>query len=378
MNIELITIGNEVLSGHTINSNAAFIGRELFQEGYRLFRESTILDDENEISEQLLASLERSDVVITTGGLGPTLDDISGHVAEKTLKSTPELIPNHLGSAPGLMFHQGSHILVMLPGVPHEMKKMFLDSVLPYIKKNYPLKIRPYRQILSLTRLFELTVDPILRELKEKYPALEFGIYPALGLLQIHIYAFVDNEEKAQEMIQPALQVLKERFAANVYEGGSIQEAIHSLFIEKGWTLSGAESVTGGSIAAHLTQLSGASKYFLGSVVSYSNESKINILGVSPKTIEQHGAVSEEVATEMVLGANRIYNSEFSFAVTGVAGPTGGTEEKPIGTVWFAVHRLGKEPKAWKVQGRGNREMIITFSMNEILGKLYHYAKNEN
>lgn len=379
MNIEIMTIGNEVLSGHTINTNAAFIAQELFKEGYKLSRETTILDDENEISHEIHAALERSEVVIATGGLGPTLDDISGQVAEKTLKAAPELIPNHLGTAPGLMFYQGSRILVMLPGVPHEMKPMLLDSVIPHIKKKYPLKERPFRQILSFTRLFESAVDPILRELKEKYPELEFGIYPALGLLQVHIYAFADDEEKANQMTQPAVEKLKEQFRANIYESesGSIQEAIHSLFIKKGWTLSAAESCTGGSVASHLTQISGASKYFLGSVVSYANEAKINILGVSPKTIEQHGAVSQEVAIEMVLGASRIFNSEYSIAVTGVAGPTGGTEKKPVGTVWFAIHRRGKEPQAWKVQGRGTRGMIITFSMNEILGKLYHYAKNE-
>ncbi len=379
MKVELITIGNEVLSGHTVNTNATVIAQELFKEGYKLSRETTIVDEELEISQAILAALDRSDFVITTGGLGPTLDDISGSVAEKTLKSSPELLKNNLGSAPGLIFRQGQHALAMLPGVPHEMKAMLVDSVIPVMKKSAKLEKRPFRQVLSFTTLYETAVDPLLRDFKEKYPELEFGIYPSLGLLQVHLYVYADSQENADRLIDPAAQILKDKFAANYYESetGNIGQSIQSLFTQKGWTLSAAESCTGGSIASYLTQISGASAYFLGSVVSYSNEAKESILGVSPQTIEKFGAVSKETVTEMVLGASKVFKSDFSIAVTGIAGPTGGTEEKPVGTVWFAIHRKGNEPLVWKIQRKGNREMIITGSKNILLGKLYHYAKNE-
>ena len=379
MKIELITIGNEVLSGHTINTNANVIAKELLKEGFKLSRETTITDDASEISQTLLEALDRSDFVITTGGLGPTLDDISGTVAEKTLGSAPELLPNHLGSAPGLLFFRGKSLLTMLPGVPYEMKAILLDSVIPLIKKNSKDEKKPFRQVLSFTSLYENSVDPLLRELKEKNSELEFGIYPSLGLLQVHLYAYADNYENAKKIIRPAEEASKNRFGDNFYESeeGNIGEAIKFLFTKKGWTLSTAESCTGGSIAASLTQIPGASGYFLGSVVSYSNEAKENILGVSKDTIEKYGAVSQETVREMVLGASQAFKSEFSIAVTGIAGPSGGTPEKPVGTVWFAMHRQGREPIIWNTQRKANREMIITGSKNILLGKLYHYAKNE-
>lgn len=379
MKIELVTIGNEVLSGHTVNTNATFIAQELFKEGYKLSKETTIRDDEQEISQEIGRALDRSDFVITTGGLGPTIDDISRQVVEKSLKSAPELLPNHLGSAPGLLFHRGDHAVAMLPGVPHEMKAMLIESVIPYIKKQYPLEKKPYRKILCFTGLFEITVDPILRELKEKYPELEFGIYPSLGLLQVHIYAFSVDEKSGALLIKPALERLQKEFSASVYESdsGSIEDALQTLFIKKGWTLAAAESCTGGSVASHLTQVPGASEYFLGSAVTYANEAKIAVLGVSPKTLEQFGAVSQEVVVEMALGASRVFKSDFSIAVTGIAGPSGGSESKPVGTVWFAIHRKGKDPISWKIERGGTRAMIITRSKNQILSKLYHYAKNE-
>ncbi len=379
MKIELVTIGNEVLNGYTLNTNAQFIAQNLFQEGYKLLRETNVSDEPDELYQALDESLTRSNFVITTGGLGPTLDDISEEIAEKLVKAKPSLIVNKLGSAPGLIFQKDGHSLIMLPGVPNEMRPMLFDSVIPLIKKLFPLKKRPFRRVLCFTRLPEIKVDPLLREFKERYPSLEFGIYPSLGLLQVHLYAIAEEEKIAQELIKPAYEMLKTQFADHFFESssGTIEGALHRLFIQKGWTLGIAESCTGGSIASRLTQLSGASQYFVGSIVSYSNESKIASLGVSKASIEQYGAVSQEVVQEMVLGASKVFNSDFNIAVTGVAGPSGGTDEKPVGTVWLAIYRKGKEPITWSIKARGHRGMVISWSVNEILGKLYHYAKNE-
>lgn len=408
MKIELIVIGNEVLSGFTVNTNAAFIGQQLLKHGYSVDRQTTIPDDEAVMHAAFEEALARSDVVITTGGLGPTVDDVTRKAAAKlfdspfhldkkvekdlierfgkkldslkdqsTVPAKAEIFLNTVGTAPGFAFRKEKKALLMVPGVPDEMHPMFTDSVLPWMEKYFTLKERAYRKVLNLFELPELAVDPFLRELQKKYPRVEFGIYPSIGLLTVHVKTRAANAKEAMDILEPPYRELEVRFATNCYasETGKIEESVHHLFRENGWTLSVAESCTGGSVAARLTQIPGASAYFLGSIVAYANAVKTSVLHVPEALIQEKGAVSQEVVEAMVLGALQVTRSDFALAVTGIAGPEGGTETKPVGMVWCAVCRRGEKPHAWKLQGRGSRERIIVRSVNSLLAHLLIYIK---
>jgi len=412
MRAELVVIGNEVLTGFTVNTNAAFIGQQLMKAGYLLTQQTVVPDHADLLSEVLSQALERSDLVITTGGLGATIDDITRQVAAKlfgsdftydetvaddiarrykkylsimqdtlkdqaTVPSKAKVLLNPVGSAPGFIFQEDNKTLVMLPGVPNEMKPMLTEQVIPFMLEAFPLSVRSYRKTLHLFELPELSVDPLLRELDEKYPEVNFAIYPALGTLTLHLTTEAESEEKAMRILDEPYCEIETRFATNCFhsESGILEEAVHHMFIENQWTLSVAESCTGGSVSSRLTQLPGASEYFLGSVVSYANDVKTKILGVPEQLIQEKGAVSQEVVEKMVEGVIRITGSDFAVAVSGIAGPSGGTPEKPVGTVWCAVCRKGETPHTWKISARGTREMIIFRSVNSLFSNLLLYAK---
>lgn len=408
MHIELVVIGNEVLSGFTVNTNAAFIGKELLGQGYRLSRQIVIPDDPEVMREEIAQALERSDLVITTGGLGPTIDDITRTIAaelfdsdfiyneeiakdikarfksnhpaiedQATVPRKAQVFINPIGTAPGLILRDETSTLMMFPGVPVEMKPMFVDQGLPYIKQHFPLSRQIYRKALHLFELPELAVDPMLRKLKEKYPEIDFGIYPSLGHLSVLLTVEAENKQQAEKILEQPYLDLEREFATNCFHAhsGLLEEAVQHTFIENEWTLSVAESCTGGALSSRLTEQPGASKYFLGSVVSYANKMKENVLKVPEEIIRKHGAVSAEAAASMVEGILKLTGSDFALAVTGIAGPDGGTPEKPVGTVWCAVCRKGQKPRTWKHQARGTRQMIITWSVNSLLSRLLVYIR---
>ncbi len=408
MRMELLVIGNEVLTGFTVNTNASFIGQELLKEGYVLEKQTILPDREEDLLQELSESLKRSDVVITTGGLGPTIDDITrksvaAHFASEfifdenvaadlkkrygenfptikdqaTVPAKAKILINPSGTAPGFIFEKDGRALIVVPGVPMEMKPMLLEQALPYILKKFPLKTKVYKKALHLFELGEHDVDPLLRELNKKYTEVEFGIYPSLGVLTILVGAKAKSEHDAMKVLEEPFSELERNFATNCFtsKSGCIEETIHDSFLENQWTLSIAESCTGGHAASRITQMPGASEYFLGAVVPYSNALKTKILGVPEELIEEAGAVSKDVAAKMVEGVLRLTGSDFGLAVTGIAGPTGGTPEKPVGTVWCAVCRKGESPHTWKLQGRGTREMIITRSVNSLFSNLLIYIK---
>lgn len=412
MRVELVVIGNEVLTGFTVNTNAAFIGQELLKKGYLITQQTILPDKEDLLMTGLLEALNRSDLVITTGGLGPTIDDITRQAAallfdsefaydenvasdisnrfkqylsrmedtikdQATVPSKAKVLLNPVGTAPGFIFEENKKTLIMLPGVPNEMKPMLVEQVIPYILKSFPQETRTYRKMLHLFELPELSVDPVLRKLKGKYPEVQFAIYPSLGLLNVHLSIEAESEEKAMKVLANPFTELEMNFATNCFNSpsGTIEEAVHHIFIENQWTLSVAESCTGGSVASRLTKLPGASAYFLGSVVAYANPVKTEILRVPEKLIAEKGAVSKEVVEKMVEGVLQKTGSDFAMAVSGIAGPAGGTPEKPVGTVWCSVCRQGQSPHTWMIHARGNREMIITRSVNSLFSNLLLYAK---
>lgn len=410
MNIEVVSIGNEILRGTTVNTNAAEIGQALFKEGYRVSRQTSLPDDPKLLKKGLKEALERSQLVITTGGLGPTCDDLTRRAAaelfdselhydaiiaedlkrrygdllisledQATVPTKAVLFNNPVGTAAGLVFHTVQNTLILMPGIPREMRVMLAEQLIPYLKSHFPQPQKFFSRVLHFFQLSESSVDPLLRELQQRYPSIEFGIYPAHGTLSIYATVLSNDDIAGERELAPAMEAISTRFAENIFESpsGAIEEAVQKLFIKNGWTLSTAESCTGGSVAAHLTRIPGASNYFLGSIVSYSNQLKQSLLGVPEELLKSKGAVSEEVAVAMARGALEVMQSEFSLAVSGIAGPTGGTAEKPVGTIWAVIVQKGRAPCAWRFQAKGSREMTIAWSVNAVLGKLLTYAREK-
>lgn len=411
MEIEIIAIGNEILSGCTINSNAAYISQELLKEGYTVTRHTVLPDDASILKKGLQEAIQRNTLVITTGGLGPTCDDISRKIAaelfdsdfhfDKTIanelkerygKDFPTIddqatvptkaivLRNLFGTAPGFIFHTETATLIMLPGVPLEMKAMFSESVKPYLKTAFKQDLKQYIEYLNFFNMFESTIDPFLLQLKTDYPEINYGIYPSHGLVGVHLSVSDESETAAQKRLSPVYQFLAKKFSDFLFNApsGRIEEAVQNRFIEQRITLSVAESCTGGSVAARLTSIPGSSQYFLGSIVAYSNRLKTDLLGVSSKLLEEKGAVNEEVVTALLKGVLEKTGSDYGAAVSGIAGPTGGTPEKPVGTVWCAVGKKGSLPFIWKLQAYGNRDMIITRSVNALLAQLLIETAKKN
>jgi nicotinamide-nucleotide amidase len=380
-----------------VNTNVSFTSHTLFQKGWDVKRHTTLPDDKDLLHQGLKEALRRSAIVIVTGGLGPTLDDCTKQVAaslfqsplrfddaiaakirsrfgditsleeQATVPTLAKLIPNPVGTAPGFIFSKES-MLICLPGVPKEMEPMLLEEVIPFLHKNFPKNPPLYTATLSLCLLIENDVDPLLRDLSEEHPSLQIGIYPSYGGTLSVIF-----RDKEQKIVASARQAVFNAFAASVFpsETGKIEEAIHSFMIKHKKTLSLAESCTGGRIASKLTALSGSSNYFLGSIVCYSNEMKEKILNVSPVTLKEKGAVSHDAAQEMVQGLLKLTDADVCLAITGIAGPLGGSEAKPVGTMWAAIQQKGQEPEVWKFQERGTREKILLSVSNRLLAHLW-------
>lgn len=409
--IEIAAVGNEILLGITTNTNATFISEQLSSIGYRVHRHSVLPDHSSTLKMAFKEMLARSSVVICTGGLGPTCDDLTKQIAAEVFNSpllfrqeiaddlikrygyafatlqdqatVPEkalVLKNSLGTAYGLVFQENGSTLILLPGVPVEMKAMLTEQVIPFLIKTFPLQNKPCTSLIYLCNLPESAVDPLLRELIEEYPALNFGIYPALGWLTVAVTCYGKDRDEAEKRIQPAREKIAARFSSHIFEApsGKIEEAIQLLMVEKKLTLSTAESCTGGAISSALCRFPGASNFFLGSVVAYSNAMKSGILNVKEDTLKEHGAVSEKTVKEMLLGIFNLTRSDYAIAVTGIAGPSGGSVEKPVGTVWAAVGQIHQRPHVWKLQVKGNREIIIQFSVTIILGTLYQMIKQQH
>lgn len=400
MQAELIAIGNEVLEGFISNTNGAFIAKELLKNGFSVARQQAIGDDPKVIAETLNEAFLRADVVIVTGGLGPTGDDITRsclasmfhteiqfneeayqELIERYGDNFPSLadqaalpikakrIVNTCGTAFGMIFEENGKILIAMPGVPLEMKPMLLEQVIPFLKTKFSASCFHHRW-LSFARLPESTIDPHLQKLKEETPDLCYGIYPSQGVVLVHL--FIEKTKGSEELLDKKEKELNDAFQSRRFfsKNGRIEEAVHEKFLKESLTLSAAESCTGGAFSARLTSLSGASNYFLGSVVCYSNQMKIDLLGVSEDTLKLHGAVSEETVLEMLKGITKLTGSDAAVAVSGIAGPLGGSDIKPVGTVVLGAYQKGKGHKIKTLHFKGTRDVIIERSVNYLLSQL--------
>jgi nicotinamide-nucleotide amidase len=410
MTIEVIAIGTELLSGYSVNTNAAYIGKELRKMGLEVCRQTVIPDDYTILIDTFRKALENNAVVIVTGGLGPTLDDITKDVAAdlfesdfiyneeiaadlllrygenlislKSQATVPEkaiILKNLVGTAPGFILKKLKSLLILMPGVPKEMEEMMSTQVIPFLKNHFNNAFNFYDLKLHFYGLVESTVDPILRELKLKYPEMDFGIYPSLGFLSVVISSRLLEKNDARKKLSQASTELKNTFKDHFLPfQEKIEEVIYNQFKTKNKTLSLAESCTGGKISAKLVGVPGASDYFLGSIVCYSNFLKTKLLNVPQKLFESEGAVSQSVVSHMVLNLLEVTGSDYAMAVSGVAGPSGGNVEKPVGTIFGAIAIKGESTdrgqhtlKVYEIHLRGNREMIMESTVNRMLFELY-------
>lgn len=358
MSIEIIAVGNEILCGMVVNTNAAYLGRRLDEEGWTVSRHTSLPDESALLTAGLREALERSSFVIATGGVGPTLDDITPACAA-TLFSTPAMaLKNEIGSAGGFHFQENGRHLFLLPGVPQEMEAMFEAEVLPHL----PSKKKGHRLTLHFSMLKENDVDPFLREMQ-----CQAGIYPSYGSLTVVLRGY-DLAE-----LEKGKQILKKQFHTHYYESpsGKIEEAIQQWMIKNKKTVACAESCTGGMLSSHLTAIPGASNYFLGSLITYSNQMKEKLLHVSSKTLQAKGAVSSEAVHEMWRGVLQLTGADFAVAVSGIAGPTGGTPEKPVGTVFYAIGFKDKPPEIGTFHYKGARNLIILRTTRRLLALMW-------
>ena len=371
----IITIGDEILIGQIVDTNSVSIAKHLNTAGITVHEKISIGDTASQIEQTLARALAQSEVVIITGGLGPTKDDITKHTLAKifasgmhedkrvadhvrtmlerrgieynALNQGQAMVPdrctvlfNAHGTAPGMWFEDAEgRVTISLPGVPFEMRHLMEDEVLPRLKSRFALQQIVHRTMIT-SGIAESILAARIADWEDALPEhLHLAYLPAPNIVRLRLSAYeVDGSTVGQE-IEERFRLLEELIPDNVvgYEGATVQEQVHRLLTESGKTLAVAESCTGGSISAKFTAMAGASTYFLCGVTAYANEAKRDVLGVDESLIERHGAVSEEVARAMAEGVRRISDADFAVATTGIAGPTGGSEQKPVGTVWFAV-----------------------------------------
>jgi len=372
---EIIAIGDEILIGQVINSNAPWIATNLNTNGISVQRFITISDNKQAIINALDDSLSKADVVFITGGLGPTKDDITKHTLceyfdtslilnEERLSILKEyfesrgrkmnpinedqamvprdcvLINNEVGTACGMWFQdKNGKIVISMPGVPFEMKKMMLDAIIPKIKQEIlqtPIKHRTVRTF----GIGESDIASIIEDWETNLPShIKLAYLPKIGMVRLRLSGSHIDENFLDTSIDEEIDKLYQLIPEYIYgeEDDELETVVAGILKEKNYTIATAESCTGGFIAHRLTSIPGSSSYFEGSVISYSNEIKINELDVPASIIASHGAVSEEVVTAMAKNIQAKYNTDVSIACSGIAGPGGGTEEKPVGTIWIAV-----------------------------------------
>lgn len=370
----IITIGDELLIGQTIDTNSAWIGSELSKAGFDVYRKIAIHDRKDDIIQALDEAAHKADVALITGGLGPTSDDITKEtmceyfntrlVVDKAVLSmienmmkhrnfpmnennrrqaeVPEacrVLTNATGTAPGMWFEKEGTIYISMPGVPYEMKHIMNEHVLPELKKRFTTQVIIHKNIMTYGT-FEAKLAEMLTDFEAAIPEnIKLAYLPSSGVIKLRLTATGNNrdilEKSINEQVNKLYRIIPDFIYAENEE--SIEQVIGNLLRSKNQTVSTAESCTGGNIATMLTSIPGSSAYYTGSVISYSNSVKRNLLGVDEKLISEKGAVSEEVVREMARGARNVFKTDYALATSGIAGPDGGSEAKPVGTIWFAV-----------------------------------------
>ncbi len=402
LNAEIIAIGSEMLTPFRVDTNSLWLTERLNAMGIDVKLKTVVGDDEARLEETIRDAVKRSEIVISTGGLGPTEDDITRKIFSRVLKRQlilddaimekirarfarrnmpmPEInarqalvirggrvLENNNGTAPGMLINEGKCTVVLLPGPPREMRPMFDNSVAPVLKQRAG-DLLIVRRCLSIFGLSESRTDELAAPVYTKYKNPSTTILFKDGQIELHLTAQVRNESEANELLDELAGRLDEVLGEYIFSrrDETLEKVVGDWLKLRGYTLATAESCTGGLLAGRITEVAGSSEYFLEGVVSYSNEAKVDLLGVPKELIEEHGAVSEQVASAMAAGIRKRAGSTFGVGVTGIAGPGGGSEEKPVGLVYIAIAD-DEQTTARKFLFPGDRQFIRTLSVNAAL-----------
>lgn len=391
MDVEIITIGDELLIGQVVDTNSAWMGQVLGDEGFHVIHKVTVGDVEADILDAFDKATKRAGIVLVTGGIGPTKDDITKktlckffhtglHFSEEVLANIADMfqktgktmnplthdqayvpenctvIQNKMGTAPITWFEREGKVLVSLPGVPYEMKWAVREEILPRLKKRFRQDLYIRHQTLWVSGYTESGLAMHLEEFEKGLPSfISLAYLPTPGLIRLRLSAYYSDKEEMDSAISEQTGRLRILLKENILaeEDKPVQEIIGDVLRSKKLTLGTAESCTGGKIAEMITSIPGSSDYFVGGIVSYSDKVKHQVLEVSNLSLDTYGAVSRQVVEEMVTGAMKTLNCDCAVATSGIAGPGGGTAEKPVGSVWIAV--------AWK---------------NSVKSQLFHFGRN--
>lgn len=412
INASIITIGDELLIGQTIDTNSAFIAQELNKTGIWVHRRVAVGDVYHDIRQALDEEGSRSDIIIITGGLGPTADDITkpllceyfggklvvnekvlahvkhlfekiyrrpGPILERNLKQAevPDVctvLHNARGTAPGMLFKKDGKIFISLPGVPHEMKGLMINEVIPRLQEAFTMPAVVHQTAFTAGQ-GESQIAELLKDYEPALPPhIKLAYLPNYGMVKLRLTSRGENKEETAKELAPYFdrlqELVKDFLVTNKDE--TLEQVVGHLLKMKGKTLATAESCTGGYIAHLITSIPGSSAYFNGTVVSYANTIKENVLGVKHDTLETAGAVSEETVLQMAKGALELMNTDYALATSGIMGPDGGTPEKPVGTVWIAA--VTKErTETLQLHLRFDRQRNIMLTANAALNFLRRF-----
>lgn len=415
INATIITIGDEILIGQIVDTNSASISRHLNKAGITVEEKLSIGDNAEQITSTLKRALDKSNVVIITGGLGPTKDDITKHtlarffssdmredkavahhvktmleargITYNELNHSQAMVPekcqilfNHHGTAPGMWFEdEHGHVAISLPGVPFEMEHLMEDEVMPRLKARFTLHANIHRTMIT-SGLPESMLAERIAQWEEALPkGLKLAYLPSPNIVRLRLSAYDrDDADSTRKEIEAQFDKLYHIIPEHIvgFEDASVQALVHELMTQHHLTLATAESCTGGTIASRFTAMSGSSQYFLCGVVSYSNEAKRDVLGVNYDDIVNYGAVSETVVRQMAEGARRISGADYAISTSGIAGPTGGSKEKPVGTVWMAVATPTRTISMLRNSGT-DRSQVINRASAYAIEMLYNELKRD-
>ncbi len=371
---EVITIGDELLYGQTLDTNTQWMGQQLNHIGIKIVRKTTIGDQKAEILTALKEASNRANIVLITGGLGPTKDDITKSTLaeyfdspisvrpqaladlkqlfaqrnypltalneqQAALPDKCDMVPNPMGTAAGMWFEQAERVYVSMPGVPYEMKAMMTETVLPRLQRTFALPVI-FHQMIQTVGIGESWLAEKIEQWEDQLPPhIKLAYLPSFGRVKLRLTATGDHLVTLEKEVEAQVRQLQPLIAKYIFGYGdlTLEAAIGRDLMEKHQTLALAESCTGGLVAHRITTVPGSSRYFRGALIPYDNAIKMNPLGVSESTLRQHGAVSEATVREMAKNVRRLLSADVGLATSGIAGPDGGTPEKPVGTIWIAV-----------------------------------------
>ena len=411
---EIITIGDEILIGQIVDTNSAWISQKLNDAGIRVKQISSVSDDGEHILEALSLASGRADLIIITGGLGPTKDDITkktlagyfntGYrcdqeslenvknifakykrpVLEVNIRQADVLencitLQNKNGTAPGMWIEHQDKIYVSLPGVPFEMKYLMEEEVIPKVISKFKLPVISHHTILTAGIGESILADEI-SDIEDSLPAhIKLAYLPKLGVVRLRLSGYADHKEELEVEISAIMKQIVNRIPDYLIAEAdlTLEKSILDFMQARKLTLSVAESCTGGALSYTITRNPGSSAVFLGGAITYSNNLKETVVGVSSQTLQQFGAVSEQTVLEMASGAIKAFKSDYAIAVSGVAGPDGGTEDKPVGTVWIAIAN-SKKAKGKKYQFGNKRIQNIERSVTSALIMLFKLLKEDH